>query len=71
MPEPYKYRDGCSQPTIGLSMGSSIEKLEKGPKELKGIGTPQDEQQHQPTSPQRLPGTKPSTKEYTWVQLHT
>jgi hypothetical protein len=25
LPEPYKYRDGCSQPTIGLSVGSPIE----------------------------------------------
>jgi hypothetical protein len=29
-----------SQPTIGLSMGSPIEELEKGRKELKGFATP-------------------------------
>jgi hypothetical protein len=29
--------------------------LEKGPKELKGIATPQEEQQNQPTSPLRVP----------------
>ena len=42
LPEPYKHRDGCLQPTIGLSTGFSIEELEKGPKELKGISTPQE-----------------------------
>jgi hypothetical protein len=35
-----KYRDGCSQQTIELSMGSPIEELEKGPKKLKGFTTP-------------------------------
>jgi hypothetical protein len=36
-------------------MGSTIEELEKGPKELKGIAVPQEEQQYQPTSPPRAP----------------
>jgi hypothetical protein len=40
------------QPTFGLSVGSPIEELEKGPKELKEIVTPQEEQQYQPTNPQ-------------------
>ena len=40
LPEPYKYRDRCSQPTIGLIMGSPMEELEKGLKELKGFATP-------------------------------
>jgi hypothetical protein len=48
MPEPYKYRGRCSQPTIQLSVGSPIEKsgrnerkkLKKGVKELKGFATP-------------------------------
>jgi hypothetical protein len=35
--ETYKYRGGCSQTTIGLSTGSPMEELEKGPKELKGF----------------------------------
>jgi hypothetical protein len=39
-PEPFKYRGRCSQPTIGLSSGSPIEKLEKGLKKLKGFATP-------------------------------
>jgi hypothetical protein len=33
---PDSYRSGCSQPPIGLSTGSPMEELEKGPKELKG-----------------------------------
>jgi hypothetical protein len=35
LPVPHKYRGGCSQPTIGLSIGSPMKELEKGPKELK------------------------------------
>ena len=35
-----KYRGGCLQPTIGLSMGSPMEELEKGLKELKGFAAP-------------------------------
>jgi hypothetical protein len=40
LPEPYKYRGRCSQPTIGLSAGSPIDELEKELKELKGFTTP-------------------------------
>jgi hypothetical protein len=40
LPESYKYRGRCSQSTIGLSMGSPIEELEKGLKELKEFATP-------------------------------
>jgi hypothetical protein len=40
LPEPYKYRGGCLMPTVGLSMGSLIEELEKELKELKGFTTP-------------------------------
>jgi hypothetical protein len=36
---------------------------EKGLKELKTFETPQEKQQHQPTRPPEIPGTKPSTKE--------
>jgi hypothetical protein len=77
---PDKYRGGCSQPTIGLSTGSPVEELVKGPKELKGFTVPLEEQQYQPTRdpappPPELPGTKPSTKKYTWrdpwLQVHT
>jgi hypothetical protein len=39
LPEPDKYRGGCSQTTIGLSMGTPMEKLEKGLRELKGFAT--------------------------------
>jgi hypothetical protein len=35
-------------------MGSTIEELEKGLKEVKGISTPQEEQ-YQSTSPPRTP----------------
>ena len=58
MPEPDKYRGGCSQPTIGLSTGSTMEELEKLLKDLKGFATPQEEQQYQtirlPQSSQQL-----------------
>ena len=41
LPEPDKYRGGCSQPTIALNTGSSIgclgEEIEKGLKEIKGF----------------------------------
>jgi hypothetical protein len=72
LPELYKYRGGYSQPTIGLSVGSPIEELEKGLKELKGFATPEEEQQYEPTRPPppELPGIKPLTKKYTWLQLH-
>jgi hypothetical protein len=38
--EPEKYRSGCSEPSIGLSTGSPMKELEKGPKELKGFVAP-------------------------------
>jgi hypothetical protein len=34
---PDKYRGGGSQPTIGLRVGSQMEELEKGLKELRGF----------------------------------
>ena len=40
LPEPYKYWGWCEQPTIVLSVGSSIELLEKGVKQLKGSCNP-------------------------------
>jgi hypothetical protein len=40
LPVPDKYRDGCSQASIGLSIGSPMEELENGPKELKGFAAP-------------------------------
>ena len=40
IPVPDKYRSGCSQPSIGLSKGTSMKELEKGPKELKGFAAP-------------------------------
>jgi hypothetical protein len=40
LPVPDKYRGGCSQPFIGLSTGSPMEEIEKGPKELKGFAAP-------------------------------
>jgi hypothetical protein len=52
-----------------------LEDLEKGPKKLKGSAAlqVQEEQQYEPVSPE-LAGTKPPTKEYTWMdpwhQLH-
>ena len=40
LPMPDKYRSGGSQPSIGLTTGSLMEELEKGPKELKGFAAP-------------------------------
>jgi hypothetical protein len=39
MPEPGKYRSGCSQSAIGWNTGPPMEELEKIPKELKGSAT--------------------------------
>jgi hypothetical protein len=48
-----------------------MEELEKGPKKLKGIATHRKNNNiNQPDLPE-LSGTKPSTKEYIWLQLHT
>jgi hypothetical protein len=40
MLDPDKYRCGCWQPTIGFSMGTPMEELGKGLKELKGFAAP-------------------------------
>ena len=40
LPEPDRYRCGCSQPIIRLSSGAPMEELEKGLKKLKGFATP-------------------------------
>jgi hypothetical protein len=37
---PDKYRSVCSQTSIGLSTGSPMKELEKGPKELKEFAAP-------------------------------
>jgi hypothetical protein len=39
MPVPGKYRNGCSQSSIGWNTGPLMKKLEKVPKELKGYST--------------------------------
>jgi hypothetical protein len=70
MPEPYKYRGRCSQPTIRMSVGSPIEELEKGLKELRGLQPHRKNNNINQPDPPKLPGTKTSTKEYTWLQLH-
>jgi hypothetical protein len=38
--KPDKYSGRCSQPTIGLSMGSLMKELEKELKELRGFAAP-------------------------------
>jgi hypothetical protein len=69
LPEPNKYKGGCSPPTIGLSAGSPVKELEKGLKDLKGFATHRKNNNiNQPVLP-ALPGTKPPTKEYTWRDL--
>jgi hypothetical protein len=40
LPVPEKYRSGCSQSSIGRSIGSSRKELEKVPKELKRLAAP-------------------------------
>ena len=56
-----KYRGGCSQPTIELS---TMDELEKRPKELKGLLCHRKNNMNHPAPPE-LPGSKPSTIEYT------
>ena len=36
----WKYWGGCSQPTIGLITGTTMEEIEKGPKVLEGFAAP-------------------------------
>ena len=62
--------DAHSQPTIGPSTGSPVEELEKGLKELKGFATHRKNNNINQPDPPELPGTKPSTMEYTGLQLH-
>ena len=50
-----KYRGGHSQPAIELSTGSPMGEQQKGPKELKGLAAPQEEQQFEPSSTPRAP----------------
>ena len=40
LPVSDKYIGGCLQPTLGLSTGSPVKELEKGPKELKRFAAP-------------------------------
>jgi hypothetical protein len=72
--EPDKYRDRCSQPAIGLSTESPLEKLEKGMKELKGFATNRKNNNNNQSDPPELPETNLPIKEYTWrdswLQLH-
>ena len=65
------------QSTIELIMGSPMEELEKGLKELNGVCNPIGRttiSTNQTSPTPELPGTKPPTKEYTWrnpwLQLH-
>jgi hypothetical protein len=37
---PDKYRGGCSQPTMELSIGSPMEEIDKVLKELNGVAAP-------------------------------
>jgi hypothetical protein len=55
LPELDKNRSRCLQPTIGLSVGSVMEELEKKLKELKGFTAPWREQQCQLARPPRGP----------------
>ena len=50
LPVPDKNRSWCSQPSNGLSTGSTVEELEKRPKELKGVASLRIKQQYEPTN---------------------
>ena len=54
------------QPTVGLSTGSPMEKLEKGLKEVKELQPHRKNNHINQPDPTELPETKPPTKEYTW-----
>ena len=58
------------QQTIGLSTRSPIEESEKGLKELKRFATYRKNNNINQPDALGLPGTKSSTKEYIWLQLH-
>ena len=51
VPEPDQYKCRCMQLTIRLSTRTPMEELGEGLKELKGLATPQEEQQYQPARP--------------------
>ena len=56
LPVPDNYRSACPQTAIGMSTGSPIEELEKGPKELKWFVAPKEKKnQKEPTSTPRAP----------------
>ena len=54
------------QPTVGLGVGSPMEELEKGLKELRGLQPHEGSNSVNWPDPLELPGTKPPNKEYTW-----
>ena len=60
-----KYRGGYSEPAIELRTVSPVGEIEKGPKELKGFAAPRRNNNMSHQVLPELPGTKPSTKEYT------
>jgi hypothetical protein len=63
LPESDIYRGRCLQPSIELIIGSTMEELEKGLKELKGFAIHRiNNNINQP----EVPGSKPPTKKYTW-----
>ena len=65
LPVPKKYRSGGSQSSIGLSTGSPMEELEKGPKSWRSLQPHRRNiNMNQSVCPE-LPGTKPPNKEYT------
>jgi hypothetical protein len=51
-------------------VGSPIEELEKGLKELKGCNFIGRTMISTNQIPPEFSGSKPQTKEYTWLQLH-
>jgi hypothetical protein len=56
LPAPDKYKGGCLQPPIGLSVGSPVEELEKELKDLMEFAAPWREQQCQKVRPPGAPG---------------
>jgi hypothetical protein len=56
-----KKTDADTQPTIGLRLGTPMEELGEGLKELKGMSTPLEDQQYQLTRPLRAQGLNHSS----------
>jgi hypothetical protein len=67
--------DACSQPLDGAcnhptECGVSNRGVRESSEGVEGVSNPYGKNNINQPVPQELPGTKLSTKEYTWLQLH-